>query len=272
VPLLAQDHADRPPSPWRLPRARRDARAWKAVAFTAREQAIPFREAGLLGASVPVHEVLEASSDFSPGDRRDARRQTGIHGDPAFLWVGHLDANKDPLTVLDGLATVLPRFVDPHLWCCYRTAPLLTEVRSRIAGHPRLAGLAGRVHLLGERPASEIELLLRAADAFVLGSHREGSGYAVLEAMACGTPPIVTGVPSLRRIAGPGLASLLWTPGNAGACAAALGRLAVEDPADLRARTRLRFEQALAWDAVGRELRAAYDACLDGAQSPAAAR
>lgn len=37
--IVAQNHLDRPPSPWRRPGARRAARAYDAVAFTAREQA-----------------------------------------------------------------------------------------------------------------------------------------------------------------------------------------------------------------------------------------
>src|SRR5438876_111648 len=39
-----------------------------------------------------------------------------------------------------------------------------------------------------------------AADLFVLGSHDEGSGYAVLEACACGASPVVTDIPSFRRM------------------------------------------------------------------------
>ena len=35
--------------------------------------------------------------------REQAREMTGVTGSPALLWVGRLNANKDPLTVLDGL-------------------------------------------------------------------------------------------------------------------------------------------------------------------------
>ena len=41
-----------------------------------------------------------------PLPRAMARAISGVHGDPALLWVGHLDANKDPLTVLEGFEQV----------------------------------------------------------------------------------------------------------------------------------------------------------------------
>ena len=42
---------------------------------------------------------------------------------------------------------------------------------------------------------ARVEELMRAADIFTLGSHREGSGYALTEALACGLPPVVTDIP-----------------------------------------------------------------------------
>ena len=41
-----------------------------------------------------------------------------------------------------------------------------------------------------------------AADVFVSGSHSEGSGYALIEAMSAGVVPVVTDIPSFRAIAG----------------------------------------------------------------------
>ena len=51
---------------------------------------------------------------------------------------------------------------------------------------------------------------MRAADLFVLGSHREGSGYSLIEALACGLPPIVTDIPSFRSLTGAGVVGALW--------------------------------------------------------------
>src|SRR5688500_13673069 len=78
IPVLVQDHGSRPPRP-----ARRRLQQWgyarvAGAAFTAAEQAEPFRAAGVLRPAVPVFEVLESSSGFGPGDRMEARAQTGI--------------------------------------------------------------------------------------------------------------------------------------------------------------------------------------------------
>ena len=104
TPILLQDHADRVPRFWRRSAWRRGAAAASGMSFCARAQAEPFRRARLLPPNVEIFEIPELTSSFAPGDAAAARAATGLHGDPAILWVGHLDANKDPLTVLEGVS------------------------------------------------------------------------------------------------------------------------------------------------------------------------
>ncbi len=212
---------------------------------------------GVLRADLPVFEVLESSSRFTPGDRDSARHTTGLHGDPCLVWVGRLDANKDPLTVLDALSRALPALPDARLWCCYTDAPLLDAVRARLAGDP---ALASRVRLLGALPHERVQDVLRAADFLVLGSHMEGSGYAVLEALACGTTPLVTDIPSYRRITGGGALGALSAPGDATAMACAIIEWAGRDRGALRRAARAHFDGALSFRALAEELRSAYRA------------
>jgi glycosyltransferase involved in cell wall biosynthesis len=255
VPILAQDHAGGLPGRWtRGLHARGIARA-AGVSFTAREQAEQFVRAGLLPASTPVFEVLEQSSHFTPGDRACARAETGLHGDPCLLWLGNLDANKDPLTALGALAAVAAELPDPQLWCAFRADALLPAVRDRIAGDQRLAG---RVHLLGAQPRERVETLLRAADFLVQCSHREGSGYAVIEALACGATPLVTRIPSFRALTGDGQVGGLFAPGDQAALGALLLDRAARDRAHLRASARAHFEKHLSFDVLGRALIDAY--------------
>ena len=260
TPIVLQDHADRPPRrPWRWPLWRRSLAAAQGVMFCAREQALPFRLCGLLGARTKVYEVPESSCRFTPLDRDDARRATRIDGEPCLLWVGHLNPNKDPLTVLDGLALAARQLPGLQLWCCYGNAPLLGKVRARVAGDPLLAG---RVHLLGAVPHAEVERLMGAADFLVGGSHREGSGYAVIEALACGLPPLVTDIASFRALTGGGAVGRLWPRGDARALCRALLHLAAQPQAALRAAARQQFEAALSLAALGGKLRAAYSDLL----------
>jgi glycosyltransferase involved in cell wall biosynthesis len=255
LPIVLQDHADRPPRFWRRSTWRRGAAAAAGILFCARAQAQPFFAAGVLVPGLPVFEIPESTSTFVPGDTAAARAATGLHGDPAVLCVGHLDANKDPLTVLDGVADAARDLPGLALWCCFGSAPLLSAVRAKIAGN---ATLRDRVHLLGRVPRTEIEALLRAADLLVLGSHREGSSFAVIEALATGLTPVVTDIPSLRALTGNGAVGALWQPGDARALADALRAACARLRPETRAAVRAHFDAHLSSAALGRRLAAAY--------------
>ncbi|HEV2270708.1 MAG TPA: glycosyltransferase [Steroidobacteraceae bacterium] len=268
IPILLQDHANRPPRWWRRPAWKRCARVIAGVSFCQRQQARAFIEAGMLARGAAVYEIPESTSRFAPADREAARRDTGVAGDPALLWVGHLDGNKDPLTVLDGIAAAAGELPGLKLWCCFGAAPLLRQVRRRIAADRRLEG---RVHLLGPVPHARIEQLMRAADFFISGSHRESTGYALIEALACGLPPLVTDIPSFRALTGDGAVGQLWRTGDAPSLCSALLRLSAHAaPAD-RAAVREHFERELSFDALGRKLTAVYAelAARDGRASHA---
>jgi glycosyltransferase involved in cell wall biosynthesis len=183
-----------------------------------------------------------------------------VSGDPAALWVGHLDANKDPLAVLDGVSKAVPTLPALQLYCCYGNAPMLRAVQRRIIDDPLLIG---RVHLMGRVPHMQIEQLMRAADLFVSGSHREGSGYSLIEALACGLPPVVTDIPSFHTLTGAGSIGALWPRGDADSLAEQLIAVAAQPRARIRAAARRFFENELSFDAVGRKLAAAYQDLLE---------
>ena len=93
--------------------------------FTAREQADPWLRSGFISDSGRVHTVLEASTRLAPVDLDSARARTGMSGTPAVLWVGRLDGNKDPLTVLDGFERALDTLPRATLTMLFGDAPLL---------------------------------------------------------------------------------------------------------------------------------------------------
>lgn len=268
IPIILQDHASRPPRIWRRASWRRASSVAAGVAFCALEQARPFTAAGLIGPQTRVYEIPESTSRFTPGAREEARRVTGLQGDPGVLWVGHLDANKDPLTVLEGIgyaARVLPGL---RLYCCYGSAPLLPAVQDQIATNP---DLRDRVQLLGRVPHERIEWLMRAADLFILGSHREGSGYSLIEALACGLPPVVTDIPSFRALTGSGKVGMLWPCKDSQAASAAVQSIAGRLSPELRAAVRAHFERELSQLALGRKLAAMYEDVLQRSGAATAA-
>jgi glycosyltransferase involved in cell wall biosynthesis len=269
TPILLQDHADRVPRFWRRSAWRSGAAAATGISFSARAQAEPFRRARLLPQHVEVFEIPELTSSFAPGDVAAARAATGLHGDPAVLWVGHLDANKDPLTVLDGVSAAARALPNLHLWCCYGGSTLLSAVEARIA---RDGALRDRVHLLGRVPHERVEQLMRAADIFVLGSHREGGSSALTEAMATGLTPVVTDIPSSRALTGNGAVGALWPCGDSVALGAALQAIAVALGPTARARVRAYFDGHLAGPALGRKLTAAYRRLLEQQAPPESSR
>jgi glycosyltransferase involved in cell wall biosynthesis len=254
VPILVQDHGAVVPTGWR-------AKAWRvalapiaAVTFTARDQADPWKWAKILRSDLPVFAVLESSSDFAPGDQDAARAFTGMHGDPCLFWTGRLDANKDPLTMLAAFERVTAELPEARLYCCFGEAPMLAEVAHRITTSEVLSK---RVTLLGRRSHDEMELRYRSADFFLQASHREGSGYSLLEAMACGTTPLVTDIPAARAIVGD--AGSLTPVRDAIALSDAIVNWSSRTRSELRRATRARFDAALTFEAIGRQLRAAYE-------------
>ncbi|HEX7813540.1 glycosyltransferase family 4 protein [Dyella sp.] len=261
LPVLLQDHADAVPRWWRRLRWRRWLGAAAAISFTAPELADRFVRAGLIAPRTKRLAVPESSSRFMRGDQVAARRELGLHGDPCVAWVGHLQTGKDPLTVLEGVARTAERLPGLQLWCAYGQAPLLAEVRERLTGDPRLAG---RVHLMGKLDHAKVETLLRGADLFVAGSHAESCGYALLEALACGVAPVVTDIPSFRRLTGDGRVGRLWRRGDPAALADALLHVAANLPSKQSVRDH--FDAELSFTALGRHWAHAYaQACMESA-------
>jgi glycosyltransferase involved in cell wall biosynthesis len=255
APILLQDHADRVPRFWRRAPWKRAAAIVDGVSFCARAQAEPFARAGLLPQRVRVFEIPESTTAFEPGHRDAARAATGLHGDPAVLCVGHLDRNKDPLTVLDGVAASVADLPGLQLWWCFGSAPLLAAVRARIARDP---ALHERVHLLGRVPHERVEQLMRAADLFVHASHREGSSFALIEALATGLTPVATDIPSLRALTGDGAVGALWRRGDPRSLHDALLQSAAATSADTKTQIRGHFDSHLSSTALGCKLAAAY--------------
>src|SRR5262245_2053097 len=245
IAIVVQDHGGGVPAGKRVRLDRAIRRTMSSAAdgflFVAAEQSEAWRRAGLLPATSRVYQVMEASTTFRPISREEARAVSGIAGEPAVLWVGRLTANKDPLTVVDGFEQSLRDLPAATLTMIYDGDELLPLVHARV----RSPALRDRVRLLGPVAHRRLPAFYSAADLFVLGSHHEGSGYALLEACACGVLPVVTDIPSFRVITAGGSFGALWNAGDAGACARALVNAARSDTARARALMTAHFDRAL---------------------------
>jgi glycosyltransferase involved in cell wall biosynthesis len=223
--------------------------------FASSAQADAWRKAEAIAPWQRTFAVMEASATVQPVPRSDARRRTRLEGDPAVLWVGRLNANKDPLTVLDGFDRSLASLPGARLTMIFGAGELLPEVLERLAASSRLRG---RVRIEGPIAHEAIAAYFSAADIFAVGSHHEGSGYALLEACACGAVPVVTDIPSFRVITDGGRFGALWPAGDASAFARALVAVATGDLEAARTRMARYFDTALSWKAIGRQAVGAY--------------
>jgi glycosyltransferase involved in cell wall biosynthesis len=269
--IAVQDHSGTVPRTWPWPfdwlRRRRWQEAFEradAFVFTARELAEPWHAVGL-AREATILEVPEAGTTVTPLPREDAMALTGLCASPAILWVGRLDHNKDPLTALSALEMALPRLPDARVWMIYGDAPLEAVVAERIATSTTLRE---RVTLVGAVPHEQIASWFSAADIFVGGSHHEGSGYSLIEAMACGVMPCVTSIPAFRSLTGG--RGALWTVGDADACAAALLDLAARDREAERAAIRRHYTDTLSWEQIGRLTVHNYRALVEARRAPLA--
>ncbi|MGB4336750.1 MAG: glycosyltransferase [Chromatiaceae bacterium] len=96
--------------------------------------------------------------------------------------------------------------------------------REALANRVRELSLADRVVFAGYR--ENVFPYLGRADLYVHTCQFEGFGYAMLEAMACGTPVIATDCPhGPREVLSGGRDGVLVAPGNASALAAAIAAI-----------------------------------------------
>src|SRR5207237_5757291 len=96
-------------------------------------------------------------------------------------------------------------------------------------------GLAERVIITGAVADAHLRTMIRDAAVFVVPSLVEGFGLPVLEAMALGTPVVVSDTPALREVAGD--AALAFDPREPRSLASALNRLLVDEPLRDKLRT-----------------------------------
>ncbi|MBK9090091.1 MAG: glycosyltransferase family 4 protein [Holophagales bacterium] len=259
--LVVQHHGERPEDRMRPWLQRLLFRAADGFLFTASGIADEWRRAGVLDRSWPIHGVVEASTDFLPAPRAEARERTGLPGSPAVLWVGRLHEKKDPMTALEGFARALEHLPGAHLTMVFREAPLLSDVQ---AFRERSPLLAERVHLLAEVPHADLPSHYSAADLFLTSSPAEGSNFALLEALACGTPPVASDIPAHRVLTGDGAVGELFDVADAPSCARALVAAASSISDQARAATRRHFEENLGWAAVAKQAVRTYESLAAG--------
>lgn len=258
--LIAQHHAEQPLGGYLALLRKLAFRSLDGVVFASQSTGHDWIRRHNLSSRIPIAEIMEGSTDFLPGDCLTARHRTGLSGSPVFLWVGRLNPNKDPLTVLQGFKRIRHEFKDARLYMIYSSEELIENIRIVIDETPELRDSAG---LLGTVPHSALQDYYRSADYFVSGSHYEGSGYALCEAIACGITPVVTNIPSFRMMTDGGRIGALWSPGDPDSFTESALGLMKSNRKMLCEEIRAFFNCQLSWNAIARKTLAFYSELLD---------
>ncbi len=185
-----------------------------SVLFTTMEQSKAWCEKGLDSGKVRL--VLESSTDFQKIDKAQAREKSGLRGDPIFISIGRLHSIKNPLAALRGFEQIAKVWQNARLYFYYRSTELLGSLKKELRSKPTLAQ---KVTFCGEISNAKMEIMLNSADFLLQASHEEFSGCALLEAMACGTIPVVSDIPPFRIITENGRYGVLFPRGNYSALA-----------------------------------------------------
>jgi len=156
---------------------------------------------------------------FPPADtaaRATLRAALGLAGArPAIVCVGRLVAEKGYPELLAAMASV-----EAELWVVGErlASDHAGAIAADIAAVARDPHRAARIRFVGYR--RDVPELLRAADLFVLPSHREGMPRSIIEAMLTGLPVVATDIRGAREEVVDGETGLLVPVRDATALAA----------------------------------------------------
>lgn len=172
--------------------------------------------------TVQYHGVDAAFTPLDPATRDSARARLGLPS-VYLLFVGTFEPRKNIDGLLDAYALLRERLPD---------APPLVMVGQRgwniDTTYARMKSAQG-VIVREDIGHDDLPAVMSLAHALTLPAHYEGFGLPVLEAMACGTPPIVSRVASLPEIVGD--VGLLIDPHQPESLAEAFARVLTADSA-----------------------------------------
>jgi glycosyltransferase-like protein len=186
--------------------------AERCVVVSALWQTLLAERFGISAAVVPSGVDTARFVPASERERVAARARLGFGGRPFYLSIGGIEARKNTLGTLEAFALVRAQRPDAVL-AIAGGASVLDHNAYRRGFDARAEELnlhaSGALRLIGVVADDEIVTLLQAADALVFPSLIEGFGLVVLEALACGTPVVVSEIAPFTEYLGAGDAAFV---------------------------------------------------------------
>lgn len=197
------------------------------LAAAARRLAGPGRRVEVIQWGVDIEQLRP-----DPARRAATRTRLGLGERPTVLSTRALDALYNPLVLLDAVARVRRTIPDVQLVLKHPGAALPPAIGEAL----RARDLEEATRVVGFVATDELADIYRAADVYVSIPSSDSSPRSVWEALACGTPAIVSDLPWAREALTDGQHALL-VPVDADAVGEALERVLTHpEPATALAR------------------------------------
>jgi glycogen synthase len=211
---------------------------------------------------VVIHNGIDPDR-FRRTEAREALARRGVR-EPFLLFVGRITDQKGIFHLLEA-APSLPAGVQVVLCASAPDTPEIeARLRRALPAHPNVVWIGEMI------PVDEVVQLYSHAAVFVCPSVYEPFGLINLEAMACETPVVASGVGGILEVVEDGKTGLLVEPGRPDEIVAAV-RTLLADPALGRAMGRAgrqRVEAHFSWTSVAARTREVYqEARADFARS-----
>lgn len=247
--ILVRHHADVPARSFKRIVQRQADKYTDGYLFNSVGNADEWLQSGIISDASKIIELPAGSTSMTRPNLAKSLGITGMDGSPNFVWVGRLDENKDPLTVLRAFEKLVVQNPAAKLYMIYQQDQLIIPVKQMIDAS---AALKRSVSLVGKVDYNELSYWYSAADYYIQSSHREGGSYALLEAMACGCVPIVTDIPaSVKAIGDTGF---VFEPGNVDALVSVLSNLDIQKWDEQSARVQQYFQNEFSPAAIAQKL------------------
>lgn len=245
--IVVQHHAEKPLRLHKKFLQKIADRYIDAYFFASHDLADPWIKAGQIKGSGKIHEVMEVSSTFY--NITEIQKATADYS-KTYIWVGRLDANKDPFTLIKAFRQFAAIKPEAKLILIFRGDMLLRETKQLLNEDRK----ADQITLIEDVNHSELLQWYNKAAFVISTSYYEGSGTAVCEAMSCGCIPILSSIPSFRMMTNEAQVGFLFEAGNVDALKNALVKSTQIDIKEEQEKVLDQYEQHLSFHAISRKM------------------
>ncbi|HKW81487.1 MAG TPA: glycosyltransferase family 4 protein, partial [Casimicrobiaceae bacterium] len=164
---------------------------------------------------------------FRPRSPQDSATENRV------LFVGHLQALKGVHDLVAAIPAVVARCPGAEFLLVgndTRTGPGRSSLQALLERELSALGAADRVRFVAPLPQAELVPLYQSCALLVLPSHHDVYPNAVLEAMGCGRPCVVTGTTGVAELVNESRCGIVVPPHDPAALAAAIGDILAMAP------------------------------------------